>query len=244
VNAPIRSSVRDATDRESRRVAARNVVNVVFVSNRDCVCEGCGEIIGRGALITLSMSRVARCLTCSDLDQLVFLSSGDAALTRRAVKHSVLSAAVLKFSRARKRNERQGVLVTEAALDLAEQECLADDEVRARRRQREAARRAGIDQEYVRRFAARVREFFPRCPPERELLIAEHACQKYSGRVGRSAAAKELNEEAVRLAVIAHVRHAETAYDRLLAEGWDRQDARTEVDDQVQAVLATWEAPE
>jgi len=48
------------------------------------------------------------------------------ALTRRARKHSLLSAVVLKWSRARKHYERQGLLVEETALELAEDECLAD----------------------------------------------------------------------------------------------------------------------
>ena len=76
-------------------------------------------------------------------------------------------------------------------------------------------RRAALDQEYGRRFAGRVRELFPHCPPEREELMAEHACLEHSGRIGRSAAAKSLDESTVRLAVIAHIRHAETTYDAL-----------------------------
>jgi hypothetical protein len=35
---------------------------------------------------------------------------------------------------------------------------------------------------------------------------------KYSGQVGRSAGAKSFEEEMVRLAVMAHVRHRETNY--------------------------------
>jgi hypothetical protein len=184
----------------------------------------------------------ALCLACADLDHLAFLPSGDAALTRRARKHSTLSAVVLKWSRARKRYERQGLLVEEQAIEQAEQECLADSEVRARRREREAARRAELDQEFVSRFAARVRELFPHCPTGRETVIAEHACQKYSGRVGRSAAAKALGEQAVRLAVIAHVRHAETDYDALLAHGFERSEARAQVHEAVAGILAQWEA--
>jgi hypothetical protein len=93
---------------------------------------------------------------------------------------------VLKWSRTRKRYERQGVLVEESALALAERECLADGDARARRQEREAERRAELDREYVERFARRVRELFPGCPVGREMPIAEHACCKYSGRVGRS----------------------------------------------------------
>ena len=64
---------------------------------------------------------------------------------------------------------------------------------------------------------------------------------KYSGRVGRSAAARSFEDEAVRLAVTAHVRHRETNYDSLLAEGWLRSDARTQVRSRVEAVLEKWQ---
>jgi len=216
----------------------------VFITTGDSLCSECGEPLGRHAWITLVEGKGALCLACADLDHLAFLPSGDAALTRRARKHSTLSAVVLKWSRARKRYERQGLLVEEQAIEQAEQECLADSEVRTRRREREAARRAELDQEFVSHFAARVRQLFPHCPVGRETIIAEHACQKYSGRVGRSAAAKALDEQAVRLAVIAHVRHAETDYDALLAQGYERSEARAQVHDAVARILARWEASE
>jgi hypothetical protein len=56
------------------------------------------------------------CLSCADLDHLVFLPAGDTALSRRSRKHSPLSAVVVRFNRARKRYERQGLLVTNAVL--------------------------------------------------------------------------------------------------------------------------------
>jgi hypothetical protein len=145
---------------------------------------------------------------------------------------------VLEWSRTRKRYERQGLLVEEQALEKAEQECLADSESRARRREREAAKIAEMDKQYISLFAVRVRECFPRCPAGKEMVIAQHACLKYSGRVGRSAAAKRLDEEAVRLAVVAHIRHTETDYDALLIKGYDRQDARSEVRREVDRILS------
>jgi len=148
----------------------------VFISTRDSTCDECGENLGRRARITLVKDKGALCLSCADLDHLVFLPSGDAALTRRAHKHSTLAAVVLKWARARKRYERQGLLVESEALEQAERECLADSESRARRREREEVRRAALDHQYVKRFAIRVRELFPRCPPGREVAIAEHAC--------------------------------------------------------------------
>jgi len=216
----------------------------VFISTKDSSCDECGENLGRRAWITLTKDKRALCLVCADLDHLIFLPSGNAALTRRARKHSTLTAVVLKWSHARKRYERQGLLVEAQALEQAEKECLADSEVRARRREREAARRAELDREYVERFAMRVRELFPRCPSGREVAIAEHACLKYSGRIGRSAAAKNLDENTIRLAVIAHIRHTQTQYDALLARGYERWDARAQVEEAVSRVLTKWEVLE
>jgi hypothetical protein len=215
----------------------------VFIAtgDRDSSCCECGEALGRGACITLVEGKGALCLACADLDHLIFLPSGNAALTRRARKHSILSAVVLKWSSARKRYERQGLLVEEQALERTEQECLADSEMRARRREREAKRRVQLDREYVERFALRVRELFPACPAGRDRAIAEHACRKYSGRVGRPAAGKSLDEEAIRLAVTAQVRHTETRYDELLAKGYERREAREQVEEEVLEVLAKWE---
>jgi hypothetical protein len=213
----------------------------VFFSSRDSRCDECQEKLGSGELIALTDKRKVLCFSCADLDHLVYLPAGDPALTRRARKHSRLSAIVLKFSKARKRNERQGVLVEEAALKLAEQECLADKEVRARRRVREAERREKEDREYIRQFSGAILDLYPKCPGRTAKSIAEHACLKYSGRVGRSAAAKSFDDSAVRLAVVAHVRHAETDYDELLMNGWDRYDARQRIADQVDAVLSKWQ---
>ena len=84
----------------------------------------------------------------------------------------------------------------------------------------------------------------PECPNGREMVIAEHACLKYSGRVGRSAAAKSLDETAVRLAVIAHIRHTETEYDTFLARGYERREARAQVEETINRVLAQWQGPE
>ena len=212
----------------------------VFMSNRDSRCDECGEDLGRRAWIFLAGNRAALCLSCADLDHLWFLPPGDAALTRRARKYSTLAPVVLKWSRARKRYERQGLLVEEGALQRAEAECLNDAEARARRREREAERRADLDAEFVARFAARIRQLYPGCPSDRPEQIASHACRKYSGRVGRSAAAKRLDEEAVQLAVVAHVRHDGTRYDELLARGVERRDARDRIREDVDRVLSRW----
>ncbi|OGR04949.1 MAG: hypothetical protein A2511_05175 [Deltaproteobacteria bacterium RIFOXYD12_FULL_50_9] len=217
----------------------------VFITSSASKCDECGAELGKGAWITLrgkEEERKAACLSCADLDHLVFLPSGDTALTRRSRKYSKLAVVVLKWSRARKHYERQGLLVENEAIERAEIECRADAGQRESRRAQAAGRRAELDQGYVASFAGRVRELFPGCPIGREKVIAEHACRKYSGRVGRSAAAKELDENAVRLAVAAHIRHQETDYDELLLADLDRSEARANVRVQVADLMEKWQA--
>ncbi len=170
----------------------------------------------------------------------MFLPSGNTALTRRARKHSPLHAIVVRFSSARKRNERQGILIKEAALQQAERECLSEEDARALARERAAERRSRLDAEYVRKFAEQIRERYPSCPPSEERVIAEYACKKYSGRVGRSEAAKRFDPGMINLAVWAHVRHQYTGYDMLLAQGWPREDARNAVAAEVEKLLVEW----
>ncbi|HEU0300316.1 MAG TPA: hypothetical protein VFR37_12695, partial [Longimicrobium sp.] len=113
---------------------------VVFWTVRDSACSECGREMWKGEFLRMEDGKPL-CLSCADLDHLAFLPSGDAALTRRASKHSRLRAVVVRFSRARERYERQGVLVEQDALEQAERECLDDAESRRRARERAAVRR-------------------------------------------------------------------------------------------------------
>lgn len=215
---------------------------VVFWILRDSACAECGETLGKGRFLRMEAGRPL-CLACADLDHLVFLPRGDTALTRRATAHSSLHAVIVRFSRSRKRYERQGVLVQEAALEQAERECLADAAARERARERAATRRQELDEHYVAEFAERLGKAFPGCPAAERRLIAEHACRKYSGRVGRSAAARGFDPEALTLAVRAHIRHRYTRYDELLAEGESRADARATIRGDVEKMAEEWKSP-
>lgn len=214
---------------------------VVFsVRRREGACDECRTELFAGSLIQLDDQRQARCLDCADLAHLVYLPAGDAALTRRATRHSKLSAIVVRWSTARKRYERQGTLVEEEALERAEAESLSDADQREARRARDAERRERLDARYVRDFARAIRDRYPAIPADADLAIAEHACQKYSGRIGRSAVAKDLSAEAIELAVRAHVRHRWTRYDELLMSCRDRADARAVVRSEVDTILRRW----
>jgi hypothetical protein len=215
---------------------------VVFMVRRDTKCAECGRELFDGNLLRLENEKPL-CLDCADLGHLEFLASGDTALTRRATKHSPLRAVVVRWARARNRYERQGILVTAKAIEQAEAECVADEAQRARQRERAAARREGEDLEYESAVADRLKAQFPGCPAEEAARIAAWTCRKHSGRVGRSAAAKEFDPQALRLAVIAHIRHEHTRYDELLMRHGDRAGARAMVGPEIDRVLARWEAP-
>ncbi len=214
---------------------------VAIMPTREWKCADCGDT---GDFLVMDNDEPL-CLGCADMGHLVFLPAGDAALTRRAKKASGLSAAVVRWARARKRYERQGILVEEVALERAEEQCLADAEVRERRRERDRERRAQEraqeDVEFQGELGAAIRRLFPGCPRERAQSIARHAGTRGSGRVGRSAAGRALDDRAVTLAIVASVRHADTDYDELLMAGVPREEARERVAEDIDRVLRSWE---
>jgi hypothetical protein len=212
---------------------------VVFIIVRDSKCSECQQELGKGRFLTMEDGKPL-CMTCADLDHLVFLGSGGAALTRRARKHSKLWAVIVRFSRARRRYERQGLLVEETALGQAEEECLADIELREARRLRDEERRVEQDEVRAQHVEAKLREIFPDCPAPEAKAIAQHTNVRGSGRVGRSEAGRNLEEEALRLAAIAYVRHRHTDYDELLMRGMERALARQAVQAKIELILRRW----
>lgn len=216
---------------------------VVFITvGESSKCSECGGAIERGDFLFREKND-ALCLQCADLDHLEFLGSGDAALSRRARKHSPLSAVVVQFNRRAKRYERRGILVTAEAIDRAEEECMADADRRAAQREVRAERSSRDDAALVRDMTAALRTLYPGCPAAEVADIAAHTALRGSGRVGRSAAGRQLQEEALRLAVVAHVRHTHTGYDALLMGGTDRKDARHRVAGRIDEVLTRWRLP-
>jgi hypothetical protein len=211
---------------------------VVIEPLNQWTCAGCG---GSGSLLFMEDGQPL-CMGCAELDHLVFLPAGNAALSRRAKQASRLAAVVVRFSRSRKRYERQGILVEEAALEQAETQCLADEDARARRRERDRQRRADQDTLFEAQLAEAVGRLFLGCPPKRAAAIASFAAVRGSGRVGRSAAGRALDEQAVTLAVVASVRHQDTDYDELLMSGAPRAVAREQVRPAIDRILAAWGA--
>ena len=214
---------------------------VVFDIVRDSECAECRKERLAHDFLFMEDGRPL-CLTCADLDHLVYLPRGDTALTRRARKYSSLSAVVVRFSRARKRYERQGVLVEESALERAMEECHADAGKRLADREKASLRRVEQDRDLALRMTKSILALYPGCPPAEAQAIAVHTSRRGSGRVGRSAAGRALEAEALNAAVVATIRHRHTRYDQLLMHGYSRRDARDAVYDAINPLLERWRA--
>ncbi|MGO9417765.1 hypothetical protein [Roseiarcus sp.] len=85
---------------------------VVQPLNREWQCHRCGNA---GDFLMMEDPGPA-CLRCVGLDDLEYLPSRDALLTRRAKAKSARYAVVVRFSRTRGRYERKGLLVEPRAL--------------------------------------------------------------------------------------------------------------------------------
>jgi hypothetical protein len=215
---------------------------LLIVTASPSTCSECGAGLEAGDFLRVESGNPL-CVECADLGHLEFLPSGDTALTRRSRKHSTLFAIVVEFNRRRRRYERRGTLVEREALEKAELECLSDEDKRAKNREVAAVRREALDGRYQQQFAGEIRSSFPSCPAEEAETIARHACEKHSGRVGRSARAKEFDPKTVILAVRAHIRHVHTTYDHLLATGVPRPVAREKIADAVERKVREWKSP-
>jgi hypothetical protein len=100
--------------RERLTEKASRVPDLVVVQplNREWTCHRCGA---SGDLLMMEDPGPA-CLRCVGLDDLAFLPAGDALLSRRVKAKSTRCAVVVRFSRSRRRYERQGLLVEPPAL--------------------------------------------------------------------------------------------------------------------------------
>lgn len=93
----------------------------------DWTCHRCGH----GGDLLMMEPPGPCCLKCAGFADLDYLPRGDAKLTKRAAKLSERRLVVVRFSRARKRYERQGLLIEPRALREARKELglgAADDD--------------------------------------------------------------------------------------------------------------------
>jgi hypothetical protein len=104
----------------------------------------------------------------------------------------------------------------------------------------DAVRRKEEDRVLVAQMTEQIESLFPGCPHTEAAAIAAHTAVRGSGRVGRTAAGRKLDESALTAAVVAAIRHRHTRYDELLMSGEDRVRARNRVADRVDEILDEW----
>ena len=106
----------DLSDKKRERLTdkANRAPDLVAIQplNREWTCHRCG---GSGDLLMMENPGPA-CLECAGLGDLAFLPARDALLSRRVKAKSARWAVVVRFSRSRRRYERQGLLVEPQAL--------------------------------------------------------------------------------------------------------------------------------
>ncbi len=214
----------------------------LYVSRRPSViCLKCGLTIVQGKMILAEDEKKRGwCAACADVKSLELLPPGDAAMTRRSKKYSSRTVVVQQWNNKRKRYERLGQFVEPEAILKARAECESDSADREAKNAKAAVKRTIEDREYRQRFAVEIRQLFPSMPAGRETAIAEHACEKYSGRVGRTASAKEFDEDMITRAVIAHVRHTETNYDNEFGKGKRKREIREEIRPEINLMIRRW----
>jgi hypothetical protein len=112
----------ELSDKKQQRLVAKASrapdLLVIQPLNDTWRCHRCGR---SGDLLIMEGPGPA-CLRCTGLDDLEFLPAGDAQLTRRVKATSARCAVVIRFSKTRRRYERQGLLVERPALTEARRE--------------------------------------------------------------------------------------------------------------------------
>jgi hypothetical protein len=217
------------------------VQNIYLTKKETLKCSNCKKSVRFGqAYVAETESHRGTCFACSPFVKSAFLEPGNAALTRRSKKHSAYCGILFKWNRRRKRFERKGQYVEAKAIAIAELECEEDAKKRALKNEKAAIKRVEEDEIYVAAFSEAIRNRYPNCPKNREVAIAKHACEKYSGRVGRTANAKQFDGEMIDLAVEAHIRHKETNYDSQFNKGITKRAIRSNVKQDITKVLHRW----
>lgn len=197
----------------------------VLAVERDADCRKCGAVHD----LLLRDKAGGICVDCAGLGHLVFLPSGDAALTRHTTKAAPVSAVVMLPNMQRMRHERQGILTDQRTIELAAARCLADPP--------RPPGRGTVDEDLRRRIAEVISSEFPGCPVARADAIAFHAAVRGGGRRARGGTERS---ESVRRAVANSVRRVDTDYDDLSLTGLDRAEAQHRTQAQVDDVLETW----
>jgi len=222
---------------------AKETQNIFLTKKETLQCKTCKIPIKKGdKYVAFSEKHKGTCFECSIFTSYSFLPPGDVAMTRRSKKYSDHCGVLLFWNQRRKRFERKGQYVELSAILEAKKECSADYETRLNKNKKAAIKREETDKQYIIDFSKIIKVHYPSCPNGRELDIAKHACLKHSGRVGRTAKAKEFDKKMIDLAVEAHIRHLETNYDNEFNKGIKKRQIRANLKYDIMKIMASWKS--
>jgi hypothetical protein len=145
-----------------------------------------------------------------------FLPRGDAFVTRQVKKgpHWILMG---QYNSRRRYTPVKGVYAPRTSIEAAKQAAIATEVKREQQRQKSQLRREKVEDDYQNRFEQACLQFLHFDPTHAQLAkeiavgATAWACEKYSGRVGRTSLV-DLSDKAD-LAVRAYLRHNYTDYE-------------------------------
>tara|TARA_Y100001978_G_C23332537_1_gene263614 strand:+ start:78 stop:404 length:327 start_codon:yes stop_codon:yes gene_type:complete len=107
-------------------LTSKNKPETLYALSQSSRCYGCDRALEENDIVKLTKKKDEKevyCLDCSGLaSEYCVLKKGDAALTRRAKKHSKSHFVIVKWSAIWKSYERQGLLIEKEALRKAQEE--------------------------------------------------------------------------------------------------------------------------
>ncbi len=173
-------------------------------------------------------------------DEFVEIPTGDAFITRKVKELAETAYVRMKKYKRGGFSRAVGVLIPKPVLEAAKRLAGQTEESRLKHRKAATGFRQRKEARFREEVTARMLVLFPKMPPDEARLVAEHAFEVGSGRVGRTTSV-DLDVK-IKLAVKARIRHQHTDYDELLALGHDREWIRQQVLAEVEAVYREWEA--
>jgi len=168
----------------------------------------------------------------------VEVPTGNHFLTRTIKKRADCVYVRMKKHRKGNFSRAIGIMAPRNIVEDAKQLAQETEEDRLTKREKAAEYRAKQEELHRKHMQAEILRLYPNMPPKEAGVIADHAFEVGSGRVGRVSAI-DLNKK-LELAVKAHIRHQHTEYDDMLNDGWEKEDARRQIAGQVEKIHGEW----
>ncbi|KAF3770599.1 hypothetical protein M406DRAFT_221712, partial [Cryphonectria parasitica EP155] len=160
-----------------------------------------------------------------------FIRKGNAYITGNCRRQTQAVSQTVHVVLDSSKKKQLGIAVPTAILQHVRQQ---ESETRAGRAANVQKRDASIEKS----LEKLILHEFPRIPSSSLPRVLNTALQKGKGKVGRTGTLT--GRERARLAVRAHIRHAETPYDQLLRSGTPRDKARDLVASRIESIARSW----